>query len=84
MKRGQNSVHVDWTEERLSNEITELQAALDRHARAKDPETRWARTLVRRCLEDRRRMLAALRRTGVQPPPQDAPTQPPTKLLADR
>jgi len=68
MKRGQNSVHVDWTEERLSNEITELQAALDRHAQAEDPETRWARTLLRRSLEDRRRMLATLRRTRVEQP----------------
>ncbi len=55
------SVHVCWTEERLLSEIADLEDKLSTQTRNPDPDTRWRRSFLKHSLENRRRMLAALR-----------------------
>jgi hypothetical protein len=53
--------HTEWTEDQLLRDIAELEAALAKYASRHDAETEWARTLVIKALESRRKLLAALR-----------------------
>ena len=57
--------HIHWSKELLEREIHELEQALAHQGPKGSPGKRWKWTLIVKSLEDRRRMLAALRHTGL-------------------
>jgi hypothetical protein len=64
-----DSVHVNWTEDRLLREIAELEMSLAEEAVPKGSEPDWRRFLITHSLENRRRMLSALLGTARTPAP---------------
>ena len=59
-----DSVHVNWTEDRLLQEIADLEMSLAEQESLGDSEPEWQRLLLVKSLENRRRMLAALLGSG--------------------
>ena len=65
-----DAVHVNWTEDRLLQEIADLEMSLAEQDILGDSDRDWRRFLLIKSLENRRRMLAALtgqRRTRALP-----------------
>ncbi len=65
LSRRTKTHRIHWTEELLKREIRELEQALAHQRTKGTPEKRWKWTLIVKSLEDRRRILAALRDAGI-------------------
>lgn len=63
-----DTVHVNWTEDRLLREIAELEMSLAEEVVLKGSEPEWRHRLITHSLENRRRMLSALSGTTRTPP----------------